>query len=90
MARKQTPDTVRVEVPGGRGTITMRPLTSKEYIAIRRGEVDDVGLLEMTASAVVEYLPGQDPLDLPPVDLAELASNWIEAIGERAVPPATA
>lgn len=86
MTRKQ-PDTLDVEVPGGRGTIKMRQFTSREYIAMKRGEYDDIAIMEMTAAAVTDYLPGKDPLDLPPETLLELAAAWIAARTELALPP---
>ena len=86
-----SPDpSLTVEVPGGRGRITMRPFTSREFIAMKRGDFDEVALMEMTIAAVVEYLPGKDPLDLPPLVTLGLATAWLDAGMEEAVPPPTA
>ena len=92
MTRKlPNPDpSLTVEVPGGRGHITMRPFTSREFIAMKRGDFDEVALMEMTIAAVVEYLPGKDPLDLPPLILLALTSAWIAVGMEEAVSPPTA
>ena len=92
MTRKlPNPDpSLTVEVPGGRGRITMRPFTTREYIAMRRSDFNDVELMEMTIAAVVEYLPGKDPLDLPPLVCLGLATAWLDAGMEEAVSPPTA
>jgi hypothetical protein len=80
---------LEVEVPGGRGTIVMRPLaTARQFIALKKG--DPVEVMELTVANVVEYLPDQDPLDLPPEDLLGLASNWITSRTKVALPPTKA
>lgn len=90
MTRKPVPDARHLSVPVAGGVITMRQFSSREYIAMRRGEYQDVDLMEMTVAAIVEYLPGQDPLDLPPDELLGLTAAWIEARKEQAIPPPTA
>lgn len=92
MTAKRKPDlpeeraNLIVPIPGG-GTCVMRPLaTARQYIALKKGLPHEI--MQMTADAMVAY-PG-DPLDLSPVDLLTLASNWVASREETAVPPPTA
>lgn len=77
-------DTVSVELDGQ--TFTMRRFTTRDFITIRKGEMDDVALIEVICAAVVE---GPDPLDLPLEQTFDLLSRWMEAQTASAVPPPT-
>lgn len=68
-------------------TWRMRPMTTRDYIAMRRSEDDEVAYLEAVCRAVIE---GPDPMDLPPVVTAGLANAWMEAQTKAALPPETA
>lgn len=97
MTKKAEP-VLSVAVPGDRGTIKMRQFTAREYIAMKRGELvamkrgkmDEVALMELTVAAIIEYLPGRDPWDLPPEDLLGLTGNWLAAKLDDVIPPVTA
>lgn len=78
-----------VPAPGG-GTIQMRQFTSRQFVAMRRGEMDEIALMEMTVAAIDKYLPGQDPWDLPPDVLLNLTAAWISAKLDDVLPPETA
>lgn len=88
MTRKPAPDTIDVIMPFG--TVRMRQFTSREYIAMKRGEYADIQLMEMTADAVIDFPSGKDPLGLPPETLLELTAEWIAARTATALPPPTA
>jgi hypothetical protein len=81
---------VVVPIPGDRGTATMRAFTAREFIAMRKGTMSDVEIMEMTAGAVIRMPDGLDPLDLPPEDLLGLTANWLEAKKDEVVPPPSA
>lgn len=90
IAARAEREPVWVDIPEDRGRFLMRRLsTSREFIALQRGEAADI--MEMTAAAVVESEPaGIDALDLPPDVLIEVTSRWIDAGKAAAVPPPTA
>ncbi len=93
-APKAVPDKpanlLSVKVPGDRGTIQMRQFTSRQFVAMRRSELDDIAMIEMTVAAIVEYLPGQDPWDLPPDLMLGITTAWISAKTDDVFPPVTA
>ena len=76
-------------VPFNGRVIEMRKFTSREYVAIRKGDLDDVALIEMTLGAVVKD-PAGDPWDLGPAEVSSLLAAWMEAATEAALPPETA
>lgn len=88
IATRRAQEPLDVAVPGG--TITMRPFSSREYLAMRKGDYNDVQMMEMTVEAIVTYLPGEDPWDLPPEGLLAITKAWLDARRDVAVPPQTA
>ena len=50
MTKKAEPG-LSVAVPGNRGTIKMRQFTAREYVAMKRGKMDEVALMELTVAA---------------------------------------
>jgi hypothetical protein len=80
--------TVEVVIPGRTEKATFRRFNTRDFLALRRGNLSDVETIDMTLEAIIEY-PG-DPLDLPVEDLLAMTANWIAAMTEVAVPPQTA
>lgn len=80
-------------LPGGAlsgHTFRMRRLSTREYIAFRRGEVDDAALFEAAIGAVEEHSVDIEDLGtLPPNVVDDLVAAWIAAHREAAVPPAS-
>jgi len=94
MTRKTTPDgTIAVTLPpeiDGGGTITMRTLRTRDYLAIRKPENADEQI-DVTLAAIIKYLPGKDPLDLPIEDLiGGVMLAWVEAKAAQVLPPPSA
>lgn len=86
-------DTTRVTLPAeidGGGVITMRKFTARDLLAIVKKELSNIELVELTLDAIVEYLPGRDPLDLAPEQIPEILDTWMTARREEALPPVTA
>lgn len=81
--------TLPPSIDGG-GVITMRKFTTRDLLAILKRELSNVELLELTIAAIVEYLPGKDPLDLAPDEVSEILDAWMAAAKEAALPPVTA
>ncbi len=93
MTRKTTPGTIAVTLPpeiDGGGTITMRTMRTRDYLALRKGNNADEQI-DMTLAAIVKYLPGKDPLDLPIEDLiGGVMLAWVEAKAAEVLPPPSA
>lgn len=80
--------TVQVVVPGEDTKATMRAFTTRDFLALRRGDTSDLVTIDLTLAAVVDF-PG-DPLDLPLEDLLTVTTNWIAAVADAIVPPPNA
>lgn len=89
---EQKPDvpvrTVEVPIPNTDATATMKRFNTRDYLRLRRGDLDDLATIDMTLGAIVDF-PG-DPLDLPVEDLLALTERWVAAVTEVVVPPPTA
>lgn len=74
----------------GGGVITMRRFTTRDFLAVGKGDLDPLQMIELTLHAIVEYLPGKDPLDLDPEQVPDILDAWISAAKEVAFPPTLA
>ena len=69
--------------------VRMRAMNGRQLIAIRRGQMDEADVLEMTAKGVLfpkQDLGVDDPLDLDYDELAALLDTWGDAMKEKALP----
>lgn len=80
-------DEQTVTVEYGGQTYRMRRFTTRDYVALRKGDMDDLAVIESVCAAVIE---GPDPMDLPVEQTLELLTAWMNAMSESALPPATA
>lgn len=68
--------------------LVMRRFNTRDYLAIKRGEVDDARLIQMTVDAVEDSTFPGDLLDLDPVHVIAIADAWAEAQKDESLPPA--
>ena len=74
----------------GGGIIQMRKFTARDYMAIRRRLLTDTQLVELTVSAIREYVPGEDVMDLDPLEILDIMNAWVEGRTTELLPPPTA
>jgi hypothetical protein len=67
-------------------TIVFRLPPTRMWIAMQRGEFDNAALYGHTLDAIVDHDLGVDPESLPPAIVADLASAWLHATREAALP----
>lgn len=67
--------------------VVMRAFTTADYIRIRRGDLDDVALLEMTLAGVIDST-FDDVRTLEPKHVLAILDKWVDAQREEALPPA--
>ena len=67
--------------------VVMRAFTTADYIRIRRGDLDDVALLEMTLAGVIDST-FDDVHALEPKHVLAILDKWVDAQREEALPPA--
>lgn len=67
--------------------VVMRAFTTADYIRIRRGDLDDVALLQMTLDGVIDST-FSDVNALEPKHVLAILDGWVDAQREEAVPQA--
>ena len=84
---EQAPVTVRPNGPLAGHELVMRRFNTRDYLAIKKGEVDDARLIEMTVAAVIDSTFSGDLLELDPLHVVAIANAWADAQKEAALPP---
>lgn len=82
------PDTLPPPIAGK--TILMQKFTTRDFIGIRGNAWNELQMMQRTLEAIIEYVPGHDPLDLAPEQLFDVMGAWIAAKLEDALPPVNA